>query len=198
MKIDPEILEAYDSRSENFLSHLNNKLASKPLNERAFENCEYLDSSSSSKYFKGRWKDISQSNGVKRCIIRYQSEYSKLYLYGELNDKKVVRYIAFSLIWNRYLKDERSIAWMIQQAIDYSQEEPQVYSLSKLDEESTEIKFFHPIPSWVERKIQILGEPILREEGDHHLFSYKVDDSMLRLITDHLERFWLRNDTKNN
>lgn len=197
LKIDPEISEAYDSGSENFLSRLNDKLASKPLNERAFENCEYLDSSSSPKYFKGRWKDISQSDGEKRCIIRYQSEYSKLYLYGELNDKKVVRYIAFSVIWNRSLKDERSIAWMIQQAIDYSLE-PQIYSLRRLDEEHTEIKFFHPIPNWIDRKILILGEPMLRKEGDHHLFSYKVENSMLELITHDLNRFWIKNDSKND
>ena len=126
--------------------------------------------------------------------MRFERNYTKNYRYALIQEGKVIKSLHLNELWGIKLRDEKSIAWMIQKAIDKSNDMPQVFKCEALDGDYTEIKWFHPVPSWIERKISAIAYAIERKEGDHHLFSYKIPTIMLEAFTNDLKTYWIDNE----
>jgi hypothetical protein len=191
---DDYIEKIYKDGARKLIETIDKKLKLEGNESEGFYNQEYLDSNTNQKYYKGRWKEIKNSNN-SACIIRFENNYAPVYRYAKIESRKKIKSIDLKyLFYGNKLKDEWSVALMIQQAIDINNHKPQIFKKEKIDESYIEIKFYHPIPLWLERYMDAYGEVIKREEGQHHLFSYKTNANMLVSIEEYLKEYWIESE----
>ncbi len=151
-----------------FLNRINENLDKSELSGD-LENLRILDSSKPVNYYKGRWKEVKNQSG--RFICRWKQYVgADLWGYVELVNGHTKRL----LILPFENKDYRGCdeAWRAQAAIDYLNNNPQIYKI-RGDMTSSEkvIDFFSPLPFWAKRRLDAVGQPV---EGVRCLFSYNL------------------------
>lgn len=118
------------------------------------ENIEILDSSRSVRFYKGRWRAPGRVSG--RFVARRPQRFgAALWCYAELLNGDAVKLIDIN-------GDEWRAcdhAWRLQMALDALRDRPQVVEVCE-SVEFTELRFFSPLPSWVRKRWDIIGEPV--------------------------------------
>lgn len=146
-----------------------------------------LDPSLPVDYYRGRWKEPKSETG--RFVCRRPRTYgADLWSYILLENgipTKLIDLPQFELRWRAC--DE---AWRLQAAIDASGGHPQQYRARPLLREGkTVLDLFSPLPSWVTKKWDLVGEPVLSTKC---LFSYAFPETTvgaeMQFLSDYL---WL-------
>lgn len=151
----------------------------------SIENLRIIEPTTSVCYYKGRWSDSGTRTG--RYIARREQKYgADLWCYVELENGIVVRLVDLPLRKNRWRGCDE--AWRLQAAIDAMRGKPQKYRLVDKDEEFIAIEVFSPVPSWVTRRWDIVGEKL-------SAFSYLVNKKEVEEETEFLrQNLWLVED----
>lgn len=132
-----------------------------------------LDPGRSVRYYRGRWVEPTTHTG--RFVGRRAQAYgADLWCYVEIRDGSPVRFVDLPLkssVWRGC--DE---AWRIQTAIDHEQGAPQVFRVRPGANGTQAIDFFSPVPMWVRRRWEAVGEPVV---SSGCLFSYGLKEDEL-------------------
>jgi len=147
---------------------------------------EILDSTKPVTYYKGRW--VKPTNLTGEYVARRDQAWgSKLWSYVQINNGKAEHIIDFPVEyceWNAW--DE---AWYLQMAIDASYGNPQLFRIEQITDNKAEIKLFSPIPTWAQRRLDIMGEP---KKLPGCLIGYIAEISDIAEITNFLKEYlWL-------
>lgn len=145
-----------------------------------------LDSSKSANYYRGRWVSPDKLSG--RFIARRKQLYgADIWCYVELDAGVPQKFIDFPIrgsIWRGC--DE---AWFLQAAIDFSLDRPQKYRLRPDLDGSAIIDLFAPVPVWIRRQLDALGEQV---DSSGCLFSYLFrKNDIIEVVKFIKDRLWL-------
>jgi len=146
-----------------------------------------LDSDTPVHFYNGRWIKVKRQTGA--FVARRPQIYgAPLWAYVELVDGTLTRLLDFPMYENKWRACDE--AWHLQLAIDATRGLPQVYRL-RCGAHSTHgvLELFSPIPSWVQRRWDYVGEPV---PSSGSLLAYRFDlgviDAELQFAS---ERIWL-------
>lgn len=130
-----------------------------------------LDPDRSVRHYRGRWVDDIAKSG-RFLARRPQSFGSPLWCYVNLDGGYIRQFIDLPGVGSSFRGCDEG--WRIQAAIDSLHGHPQVFEVEKTANAVTEVKVFSPLPSWVLRRWDVIGE--LRESRDA-LFTYGFPDN---------------------
>ena len=126
---------------------------------------QILDSSRPVTYYRGRWVDRTDLDGL--FVARRPQEFGALlWCLVEVRNGDPVRLLDLPLPQTRWRGCDS--AWHLQMAIDHDRGAPQVYR-RRVDGDTARFDFFSPLPQWSQRRLMILGRSVPRERC---LFSY--------------------------
>jgi hypothetical protein len=132
-----------------------------------------LDPERSVSYYKGRWNEPKAQTG--RFIARRRQAYgADLWCYVELLNGNPARLIDLPILPGRWRGCDE--AWRIQMAIDAVRRAPQQFRLATGPAANTVLQLFSPVPMWVRRRWDAIGEPI---PTSGCLFAYRFRTSEL-------------------
>lgn len=184
-------LDSWDRRNSvpetesphNYIEKVKDFLSDNP---GGLEGLQVLNPYKNVRYYRGRWESVRQQTGFF-IAKRPQAYGNDLWCYVELLDGTPLKMLDFPVLnKDSFGRDE---AWRTQMAIDAERGKPQEFSINELNELYKQIKFYSPIPSWTQRRLDNLGEPY---ENDGCLFSYKVKGSEIFQEKSFLkEKLWL-------
>ena len=127
---------------------------------------QILDSARSVTYYRGRWTDPTDQDGM--FVARRPQEFgAPIWCLVELREGNPIRLLDLPLSRTRWRGCD--VAWHIQTAIDYSRGVPQCYR--RIEGDGVRFDFFSPLPQWSERRLMNLGKSVPR---DACLFSYII------------------------
>lgn len=134
---------------------------------------QLLDPQRPVRHYRGRWVEPGDHTG--RFVGRRAQAYgADVWCYVEVRDGQPIKLLDLprkNSIWRGC--DE---AWRIQAAIDHEGGTPQVFNI-RLGPNSTKvIDFFSPVPMWVRRRMEVMGEPVMSSAS---LFSYRIREGEL-------------------
>ena len=142
-----------------------------------------LDTSKSVRYYRGRWSDSKSLNGsyIGRRPQLYGND---IWCFSKIENGIVKKFLDLPRESSIGLRgcDE---AWRLQAALDAQSGNPQQYRLSKITDKKYSIELFSPIPSWVERRWNWLGE---RREAKGCLMSFQFTDLEIEQELEFLRR----------
>ncbi len=155
-----------------------------------FAGLQILDPHSPVRYYRGRWKDGAECTG--RYLGRRPQAYgAALWCYAELMGD-MVRLVDFPLRTSHWRGCDD--AFRLQAAIDHERGHPQVYRLVGGPGTTTVVQLFSPIPRWVRRRFESIGEPV---SATTCLLAYRFPneelDEEIRFLTEYL---WLVQDNR--
>tara|TARA_B100000686_G_C16801306_1_gene986232 strand:+ start:1343 stop:2461 length:1119 start_codon:yes stop_codon:yes gene_type:complete len=184
--------KSYYNSPQSFMNRINARLADQDYQEYSLRGAKFLDHSLSSNNYARRFLEISASTDG-RYIVRTGEKYETVYLYAEIEKGKIIRTLSFNQIDNEPIRDHKSIALMIQMAIDYLNNNPQTYFIEPGMNNSFILKLNHLVPDWVQKHLISFGKPgPARNQGDHYLISFELDSSMREEVEETLSNYWLK------
>jgi hypothetical protein len=142
-----------------------------------------LDTSKSVRYYRGRWCPPTHLSG--RYIGRRPQSYGNdIWCFFEIERGIVKRFLDLPLAYSTGLRgcDE---AWRLQAALDAHSGKPQQYRLSTITEGVRSIDIFSPIPGWIERRWNLLGQ---QRDKKGCLMSFQFNDQDIKQELDFLRR----------
>lgn len=126
-----------------------------------------LDPARSITYYRRRWADPKDQNGV--FIARRPQEYgARLWCLVELKNGQPVRLLDLPIENSRWRGCDS--AWYLQAAIDHCRGVPQRYR-RRIDGDDIRLDFFSPLPQWSERRLMLIGRSV---PPDECLLSYVI------------------------
>ena len=187
--------KSYYDTPKTFIDRVNARLTEQDYKEYSLSGAEFLDSALPSNNYARRFSQINTStNG--RYIVRTGEQYEKAYLYAEIKEGKIVRTLNFNQLDDEPIRDHKSIALMIQMAIDYLNNNPQTYFIEPGVNNSFILKLNHLVPDWVQKHLISFGKPgPARSMGDHYLISFELENSMQEEAERILSNYWLEKKT---
>ena len=127
---------------------------------------QILDSARSVTYYRGRWTDPTDQDGM--FVARRPQDFgAPIWCLVELKEGEPVRLLDLPLAPTRWRGCDA--AWHVQAAIDHRRGTPQRYR--RIDGNGVRFDFFSPLPQWSERRLMNLGNSVPR---DACLFSYVI------------------------
>ena len=142
-----------------------------------------LDKDRNVRHYRGRWSAAKHLSG--RYIGRRPQAYGNdIWCFLELEGGIVRRFLDLPLAPSTGLRgcDE---AWRLQAAIDAYSGKPQQYKLSRVEGGRRLIDVFSPIPSWIERRWNLLGE---RKDRKGCLMCFQFEEREISQELDFLHR----------
>lgn len=140
------------------------------------ESPRVLDPTTKPTYYSGRWRSLKRSDTGRFVARRPQAFGAELWCYMEVKDGEPVRLIDLPV--ESPLARGADEAWRLQAAIDSIAGRPQTVRISQsAQHERSVLDFFSPLPSWAQRRLDILGTPLLRSKGA--LMSYALPSDEL-------------------
>lgn len=167
-----------------------------PIRERLHANrvpgqihdLEIIDSTRSVRYYKGRWRPANASDSGL-AIGRRPQTYGAPIWCALLFDQGITQ-----AVLDLPIESTTTPAWdearRLQAALDAERGRPQQYRVrgGGNSEETSVIDLFSPLPTWAERYLQLVGQPVQKSKAA--LFSYRaphaVVDEIERLLNESL------------
>jgi hypothetical protein len=140
----------------------------------AVDGLRILDTARSPSFYRDRWCEPSaQHDGV--FVARRPQKYgAELWCLVELSRGAPQRFVDLVSPGDRIRPCD--IAWRIQAALDSVGGTPQQYQCSSAVTSDSIVRFFSPLPSWVERHLSVVGR---KTKAPRCLFSYELATSAL-------------------
>lgn len=137
-------------------------------------------------FYKRRWENVGNQTGFFMAR-RPQLYGNDLWCGILLQNGRPLKLADFPMLDKHSLgRDE---AWRLQMAIDAELGSPQIFTIETLSSSNAIIKFYSPIPTWAQRRLDNLGEPV---GAAGCLFSYKLLNTDLEQEIEFLkEKLWL-------
>lgn len=133
-----------------------------------------LDPTASVSYYRGRWRDLREKDVGSFLARRPQGYGADIWCFVDVGRGEVRR--GFDLPIHQELGLGADEAWRLQAAIDYTNGTPQLIRTRRSNRLGwSVVDLFSPIPSWMQRRLDIVGTPLLRSRGA--LLSYGVPDT---------------------
>lgn len=154
------------------------------------EGIRILDPSTSVRYYRDRWRVPSQGDSGKFVGRRPVQFGADQWCYCDLADGEVTSLV--DLPAEDRLGRGCDEAWRLQAAIDSVAGTPQLLRVrpGRIAGEAV-VKFQSPIPSWGQRRLDALGQPLGHQPGS--LFAYKLSDDLIDQELAFLEEtMWFR------
>jgi hypothetical protein len=157
-----ELLAQYETRLQ----------AAGPSGE--IEGGRILDRSKPVTYYSGRWRPPRSGDTGNVVARRPQLYGADLWCFARVIDGRFTQLVDLPVAGA--LATAHDEAWRLQAAIDAVGGHPQLVGIrSGANPTVTRIDFFSPLPSWAQRRLDVIGMPLLREPGS--LFSYTLPTS---------------------
>ena len=119
------------------------------------------------RYYRGRWEPPKHHTG--RFVARREQRYgAPLWSYIELKDGNLTRLL--DLLPGEWRGCD--MAWQLQMAIDALAGSPQQFAADLTETETVIVKLFSPVPSWWQRRWDVLGKPV---KAVGCLLAYELD-----------------------
>lgn len=137
-------------------------------------------------YYRGRWTTPSDESGL--FIGRRPQAYgAELWCVVELNAGEPQRLVDLPFKSSSHAAHDD--AWRFQAALDHLAGSPQKYRLDHLND-SVILSVFGPLPSWAQRRLEVLGEWVERQAGT--LFSFSIQERDMDATLDFLNKhLWM-------
>jgi hypothetical protein len=133
------------------------------------EGLQVIDPASRVTYYRGRWRVLKPRDVGRFVARRPQAFGADLWCFAEVVDGMATKLVDLPL--QNQLGPGADEAWRLQAALDAIAHHPQQLRIRQSEQLSL-IDFFAPVPSWIRRRLDIIGEPVARGAGA--LFSYGV------------------------
>jgi hypothetical protein len=135
------------------------------------EGLRIIDPSSSATYYRGRWRTLRVADNGRFVARRPQAYGAALWCFTEVTGGEVQALVDLPAL--SPLSPGADEAWRLQAAIDALANSPQrTRSRTGGDQSSAILDLFSPVPSWLQRRLDAVGTPVLRGRGA--LFSYAL------------------------
>ena len=135
------------------------------------EGLRVLDPETPVRYYRGRWRPATGAEIGYLVARRPQAYGADLWCLAHMDGGGGMRLIDLPI--DDPLSSGADEAWRFQAALDALRGDPQAVAV---DRESREVgalfDFFAPLPSWAQRRLDLVGQPAVRSRGA--LFSYLV------------------------
>jgi len=118
-----------------------------------------LDSNITSQFYRDRWV-IPQNHSGRYVGRRPQAYGADIWCYVELDGGSPVKVLDLPVKVRSWRACDE--AWRIQASIDHELGKPQMFKVCEDEPETKVIEFFAPVPMWVSRKLEAIGEPVDR------------------------------------
>lgn len=135
------------------------------------EGVTLIDPTARVSYYKGRWRPARRTDAGRFVARRPQAYGAELWCVVDIAGGEVMRLIDMPVL--SPLAPGADEAWRLQAALDAIAGQPQrvrVYSGTR--DGWCRLDFFSPVPSWVQRRLDVVGRPSMRSRGA--LFSYAL------------------------
>lgn len=129
-----------------------------------------LDPAAPVTFYRGRWRSAVPADTDDFIARRPQAFGADLWCYARITSGNVTRLIDFPARGS--LLPGADEAWRLQAAIDATANHPQQVTMRAGPDGATIADFFSPVPSWAQRRLDILGTALTRGRGA--LFSYAL------------------------
>jgi hypothetical protein len=151
-----------------------------------------LDTDAKVSFYRGRWRLPSHRDSGTFVARRARAFGAPLWCLVELANGEPQRLLDLPLLHG--LQRGCDEAWRLQAAIDALSGQPQFVRVDReRGSDATIVDFIAPLPSWVQRRWDLVATPVIRRPGA--LFSYRIQGSELSEELDFLvDRMWLRCD----
>jgi len=157
------------SPSEVIDEHVRRLHAAGPSGEIA--NLRFIDPTSPVTYYRGRWRTPTKKDNGTVVARRPQAFGADLWCFADLSGGEVRRLLDFPLTLS--LTPAADEAWRVQAALDALAGHPQQIRVRASHEpDRVVVDLLSPLPSWAQRRLDVIGTPILRSHGA--LFSYSL------------------------
>ena len=131
--------------------------------------CRVLDPATPVGFYRGRWRPPKPKESGRFVARRPKAYGADLWCYAEVTEGQVSRLIDLPIMTP--LAPGADEAWRLQAAIDALAGRSQLVRYrSGTDPDQAILDFLAPLPSWAQRRLDIVGTPLLRSRGA--LFSY--------------------------
>lgn len=156
------------------------------------ESVRIIDPSAAVTYYRGRWRPPKKNDQGQFVARRPQAFGADIWCFAAVSEGDVVRLIDLPI--GVSLAPGADEAWRLQAALDAVDGHPQrVRVRTGAQPGFTVLDLFSPIPSWAQRRLDIVATPVLRSPGA--LFSYRLPreeaEEELRFLN---EMLWMRAD----
>jgi hypothetical protein len=128
-----------------------------------------IDPKSSPRYYRGRWRGPKSADEGLFIARRPQAFGADLWCLVELTAGRVAKLLDMPI--EDPLAPAADEAWRLQAAMDALNGNPQRVRM-KGDDGSCVLEFFAPVPSWAQRRLDVLGVPARPARGA--LFAYEL------------------------
>jgi hypothetical protein len=148
-----------------------------------------IDPSSSPTYYRGRWRQLKSSDDGLFVARRPQAFGADLWCFARVEAGRTVKLTDLPI--EDPLAPGADEAWRLQAALDASRGTPQRLRTSPAgDSTRTLLELFSPLPSWTQRRLDIIGT---RERGVRGaLFAYELPtDENEEEVAFLMSRLWL-------
>jgi hypothetical protein len=150
-----------------------------------------IDPSSSVTYYRARWRTLMSGDNGYFVARRPQAWGADLWCFTQIVQGQVAKIIDLPL--QSSLAPGADEAWRLQAAIDVLASNPQRVRVSEGEEGLRRVGFFSPVPSWMQRRLDIIGVPCPGGRGA--LFAYELPREEVQEELDFLaERMWISID----
>jgi len=160
----PQLLAGYETRLQ----------VAKSSGE--IEGGRILDSTRPVTYYSGRWRSPRDGDTGTFVARRPQLYGADLWCFARLIEGNFAQLVDFPI--SGPLVTAHDEAWRLQAAIDAMAEHPQIVDIHRHSSPgSSRLNFFSPIPRWAQRRLEVVGMPLLKAPGS--LFSYSLPNAEL-------------------
>jgi hypothetical protein len=138
------------------------------------EGVRLIDPATRPTFYQGRWRDPKQSDQGLFVGRRPQEYGAPLWCVVDVVGGEVRRGVDLPVDFG--ITPGADDAWRLQAAMDRLNGTPQRFALRPAPQVGTTVlDLFSPLPSWAQRRLDVVGMPIMRSRGA--LFSYALADA---------------------
>jgi hypothetical protein len=128
-----------------------------------------LDTGLPPRFYRGRWRPATPDDAGYFVARRPQAYGADLWCFGQFNGAGRVRLLDLPI--ENPLSSGADEAWRLQAALDALADNPQAVCVQP-SANGCRLDLFSPLPSWAQRRLDLVGSPSPRGRGA--LFSYLV------------------------
>jgi hypothetical protein len=140
------------------------------------EGLRIIDPATSVTYYRGRWRPPKPTDTGRFVARRPQAFGADLWCFAEIAGGRATRLVDLPI--GSVLVPAADEAWRLQAAIDcLAGHRQRVAVYTDPRSHRSVVDLFSPVPSWMQRRLDVVGTPLLRSRGA--LFSYALPDSEL-------------------
>ena len=154
--------------ADDFAGSFRSKLASSPAID-LIDGLRVLDTRLPNRYYRGRWRPATSDDRGDYVARRPQAYGADLWCFGQFDGSGRMRLVDLPI--DNPLSSGADEAWRLQAALDALSDSPQLVRMQR-SATGTRLDLFSPLPSWAQRRLDLVGSPTSRGRGA--LFSYLV------------------------